>query len=190
VDVGDLVRVRPGEKIPVDGQVVDGRSAVDESMLSGESVPIDKSQGDKVAGATINRQDLLTVRATAVGSDTALAHIVRVVQEAELTKAPVQRLADRIAGVFVPSVMAIALLTLLGWWLLGSDAAGGLVAAIAVPSSPAHAPSAWPPQPPSWSGPVEVPALVFSSRGARCSSDPSRSTPSSLTRPGLSPKGK
>jgi heavy metal translocating P-type ATPase len=132
VKVGDLVRVRPGEKIPVDGQVVDGHSAVDESMLTGESVPIDKSRGDKVAGATVNRQGVLIVRATAVGSDTALAHIVRVVQEAQRTKAPVQRLADRIAGLFVPSVIAIALLTLLGWWLLASDPAGGLVAAIAV----------------------------------------------------------
>jgi heavy metal translocating P-type ATPase len=132
VKVGDLVRVRPGEKIPVDGEVVDGRSAVDESMLTGESVPIDKSRGDKVAGATINHQGVLTVRATAVGSDTALAQIVRVVQEAQRTKAPVQRLADRVAGVFVPSVIALALLTLLGWWLLASDPTGGLVAAIAV----------------------------------------------------------
>jgi heavy metal translocating P-type ATPase len=132
VKVGDLVRVRPGEKIPVDGEVVDGRSAVDESMLTGESVPIDKARGDKVAGATINRQGVLTVRATTVGSDTALAQIVRVVQEAQRTKAPVQRLADRVAGIFVPSVIGIALLTLLGWWLLASDPAGGLVAAVAV----------------------------------------------------------
>ena len=132
VRVGDLVRVRPGEKVPVDGEVVDGQSAVDESVLTGESVPVDKSRGDKVAGATINRQGVLTVRATAVGSDTALAQIVRVVREAQGTKAPVQRLADRIAGVFVPSVIAVALLTLLGWWLLASDPAGGLVAAVAV----------------------------------------------------------
>jgi heavy metal translocating P-type ATPase len=132
VKVGDLVRVRPGEKIPVDGEVVDGQSAVDESMLTGESVPVDKTRGDKVAGATLNRQGVLTVRATAVGSDTALAQIVRVVQEAQRTKAPVQRLADRVAGIFVPGVMAIAVLTLLGWWLLASDPAGGLVAAIAV----------------------------------------------------------
>jgi cation-transporting ATPase V/Cu+-exporting ATPase len=132
VKVGDLVRVRPGEKIPVDGQVVDGHSAVDESMLTGESIPVEKSQGDRVAGATLNRQGVLTVRATAVGSDTALAHIVRVVQEAQRTKAPVQRLADRVAGIFVPSVIALALFTLVGWWLLASDPAAGLVAAIAV----------------------------------------------------------
>jgi heavy metal translocating P-type ATPase len=132
VKAGDLVRVRPGEKIPVDGEVVDGRSAVDESMLTGESVPVDKTRGDRVAGATINRQGVLTLRATAVGSDTALAQIVGLVQDAQATKAPVQRLADRVAGIFVPSVIGIALLTLLGWGLLASDPAGGLVAAIAV----------------------------------------------------------
>src|SRR5207302_8823689 len=117
VAVGDLVRVRPGEKIPADGEVVDGRSAVDESMLTGESVPVDKGPGDRVAGATINRQGMLTVRATAVGSDTALAQIVRLVQEAQGGKAPVQRLADRVAGVFVPAVLGVALATALGWWL-------------------------------------------------------------------------
>ncbi|HEX7275880.1 MAG TPA: HAD-IC family P-type ATPase, partial [Acidimicrobiales bacterium] len=102
VRVGDLVRVRPGEKVPVDGVVVDGASAVDESMLTGESVPVDKAAGDQVTGATVNRQGVLTVRATAVGADTALARIVRLVAEAQGSKAPVQRLADRVAGVFVP----------------------------------------------------------------------------------------
>ncbi len=132
VKVGDLVRVRPGEKIPVDGEVVDGQSAVDESMLTGESVPVDKGRGDKVAGATINRQGVLVVSATAVGSETALAQIVGLVQGAQASKAPVQRLADRIAGIFVPGVIAVALLTLLGWGLIASDPAGGLVAAVAV----------------------------------------------------------
>ncbi len=131
VQVGNLLRVRPGEKIPVDGEVVDGLSAVDESMLTGESVPVDKHPGDRVAGATINRQGVLTVRATAVGADTALAQIVRLVQEAQASKAPVQRLADRISGVFVPIVIAIALITLAGWWLTG-EATSGLVAAVAV----------------------------------------------------------
>ncbi|MGI9119679.1 MAG: heavy metal translocating P-type ATPase [Acidimicrobiales bacterium] len=132
VTVGDVLRVRPGEKIPVDGEVVDGASAVDESMLTGESVPVDKHVGDTVAGATVNANGVLTVRATAVGSDTALAQIVRLVEEAQGTKAPVQRLADRISGVFVPVVAVVALLTFAGWWLAGGDATKGLVAAVAV----------------------------------------------------------
>src|SRR5712691_5447691 len=132
VRVGDLVRVRPGEKIPVDGEVASGFSAVDESMLTGESVPIDKREGDKVAGATINTNGVLTIRATAVGRDTALAQIVRLVQEAQGSKAPVQRLADRISGVFVPVVLAIAALTFAGWWLLAGNPAGGLIAGVAV----------------------------------------------------------
>ena len=131
VRVGDLVRVRPGEKVPVDGEVVDGASAVDESMLTGESVPVDKRPGDTVAGATINTEGVLTLRATAVGTDTALAQIVRLVEEAQGTKAPVQRLADRISGIFVPVVAVIALLTLLGW-SVGGDATRGLVSAVAV----------------------------------------------------------
>jgi cation-transporting ATPase V len=98
VRVGDLVRVRPGEKVPVDGEVTDGHAAVDESMLTGESVPVEKTVGDHVAGATININGLLTVRATAVGADTVLAQIVRLVEQAQGGKAPVQRLADRISG--------------------------------------------------------------------------------------------
>ena len=108
----------PGEKVPVDGVVVDGASAVDESMLTGESVPVDKGPGDTVAGATVNRQGVLTVRATAVGADTALAQIVRLVAEAQGSKAPVQRLADRVAGVFVPVVLAVALVTFAAWALV------------------------------------------------------------------------
>jgi cation-transporting ATPase V len=131
VGVGDVLRVRPGEKIPVDGVVMDGVSAVDESMLTGESVPVDKATGDGVVGATLNAQGLLTVRATAVGTDTALAQIVRLVEEAQGTKAPVQRLADRIAGVFVPAVLGLALLTLAGWWVAG-EPNQGLVSAVAV----------------------------------------------------------
>ncbi|HJV09230.1 MAG TPA: heavy metal translocating P-type ATPase, partial [Acidimicrobiales bacterium] len=132
VQVGDLLRVRPGEKLPVDGEVVEGESAVDESMLTGESVPVDKRTGDRVAGATLNTQGVLTVRATAVGADTALSQIVRLVEEAQGTKAPVQRLADRISGVFVPIVLAIALGTLAWWWIVADDPAKGLVAAVAV----------------------------------------------------------
>ncbi len=132
VRVGDLVRVRPGEKIPVDGAVVEGASAVDESMLTGESVPVEKGPGDRVAGATVNTHGVLVLRATAVGAGTALSQIVRLVEEAQGTKAPVQRLADRIASVFVPVVLAIATLTFAGWWLLAGSATQGLVAAVAV----------------------------------------------------------
>ncbi|MCV7077681.1 P-type ATPase, partial [Mycobacterium szulgai] len=105
VQVGDLLLVRPGEKIPVDGEIVDGRAAVDESMLTGESMPVEKTVGDRVAGATVNTDGRLTVRATAVGADTALAQIVRLVEQAQGGKAPVQRLADRVSAVFVPAVL-------------------------------------------------------------------------------------
>ena len=132
VRVGAFVRVRPGDRVPVDGTVVDGSSSVDESMLSGESVPVDKVAGDHVAGGTVNRQGVLTVRATAVGSDTALAQIVRLVQEAQGSQAPVQRLADRVAGRFVPAVVVIALVTALGWWLVADRPAAGVLAAVAV----------------------------------------------------------
>ncbi len=132
VALGDLIRVRPGEKVPVDGEVTDGASAVDESMLTGESVPVDKKPGDKVAGATLNTQGVLTVRATAVGTDTALSQIVKLIEEAQGTKAPVQALADRISAVFVPIVLVVASLTLAGWWVLGDDPTKGLVAAVAV----------------------------------------------------------
>lgn len=132
VRIGDVVRVRPGEKIPVDGDVVDGRAAVDESMLTGESVPVDKTTGSAVAGATINTDGLLTVRATAVGADTALAQIVRLVKEAQGGQAPVQRLADRVSAVFVPIVIGIAIVTFAAWSLLAGDPTAGTVAAVAV----------------------------------------------------------
>ena len=132
VAVGDLVRIRPGERVPVDGQVIDGASAVDESMLTGESVPVSKAPGDQVAGATLNASGVLTVRATAVGADTALAQIVRLVEQAQAGKGQAQRLADRISAVFVPAVIAAAVLTSAGWWLLGGDPVKALTAAVAV----------------------------------------------------------
>jgi copper-transporting P-type ATPase V len=132
VTVGDLLRVRPGEKVPVDGEVLEGASAVDESMLTGESVPVDKGPGDRVTGATVNTSGVLTVRATAVGADTALAQIVRLVEQAQAGKGQLQRLADRISAVFVPLVMAIAAVTFTGWALLGGDPVKGLTAAVAV----------------------------------------------------------
>jgi Cu+-exporting ATPase len=116
VKVGDMVIVRPGEKIPVDGIVVEGRSAVDESMLTGESLPVDKKPGDEVIGATLNKQGMLKFEATKVGAETALAQIIRLVQEAQGSKAPIQRLADQVASVFVPVVIGIATVTLLVWW--------------------------------------------------------------------------
>ncbi|MBN1937734.1 MAG: copper-translocating P-type ATPase [Anaerolineae bacterium] len=117
VRVGDLVIVRPGEKIPVDGVVVEGRSAADESMLTGESLPVEKRPGSAVIGATLNKLGLLKFEATKVGRETALAQIIRLVEEAQGSKAPIQQLADRISAVFVPVVIAIALLTALVWYL-------------------------------------------------------------------------
>ncbi|GMV08018.1 MAG: copper-translocating P-type ATPase [Gemmatimonadota bacterium] len=114
---GDVVLVRPGERIPVDGEVLEGRSAVDESMLTGESMPVEKGPGDTVVGASVNKEGALRFRATRVGAETALAQIVRMVQEAQGSKAPIQRIADRVAAYFVPAVIAIALLTFLVWWL-------------------------------------------------------------------------
>jgi P-type Cu+ transporter len=117
--VGDVVIVRPGEKIPVDGVVVGGKSTVDESMLTGESMPVEKSPGASLIGATINKQGLLKFEATKVGKETALAQIIRLVEEAQGSKAPIQKLADQVSSVFVPVVIGIALLTFLAWLFIG-----------------------------------------------------------------------
>ncbi len=117
---GDEVLVRPGEKIPVDGEVIGGASAVDESMLTGESLPVEKRAGEPVIGATINQTGLLRVRATKVGADTMLAGIIRMVEQAQGSKAPIQRLADTVAGIFVPAVLVIAALTFIGWTIAGT----------------------------------------------------------------------
>ena len=119
VQIGDRLRVRPGEKIPVDGIVVDGRSAVDESMVTGEPIPVEKEAGSRVTGATINANGSLTIKAERVGNDTLLAQIVRMVSEAQRTRAPIQRLADTIAGWFVPAVVVIAILAFVGWAVWG-----------------------------------------------------------------------
>ena len=122
VVVGDLVRVRPGEKVPVDGVVTEGASSIDESMLTGESLPVEKSTGHQVIGATLNRTGSIIFRATAVGRDTALAQIVRLVEDAQGAKAPMQRLADRVSSWFVPAVLVMAALTFAGWALFGPGA--------------------------------------------------------------------
>ncbi len=134
VRVGDLVRVRPGERVPVDGLVLEGQSAVDESMVTGEPIPVEKAAGSRVTGATINGTGSLTVRAERVGSDTLLAQIVRMVSEAQRTRAPIQRLADRLAGWFVPAVVLIAVASFMAWSLWGPEPrlAHGLVNAVAV----------------------------------------------------------
>lgn len=132
VVVGDTIVVRPGEKIPVDGQVIDGRSAVDESMITGESLPVDKKVGDEVIGATINRQGLLTVEANKVGKDTALAQIIKLVEQAQGSKAPIQRTVDRVAAYFVPFVIGVALLTFIIWMAVSGDFTVALVRTIAV----------------------------------------------------------
>lgn len=119
VKVGDVVLVRPGEKIPVDGVIIEGRSAVDESMLTGESLPVEKGPGAPVIGATLNRLGLLKFEATKVGRETALAQIIRLVEEAQGSKAPIQKLADQVSAVFVPAVIALAVLTFAGWYFFG-----------------------------------------------------------------------
>ncbi|HEY3541614.1 MAG TPA: heavy metal translocating P-type ATPase [Gaiellaceae bacterium] len=130
--VGDRFVVRPGEKIATDGVVEDGASAVDQSMLTGESMPVEVTRGSRVAGATLNSNGRLVVRATRVGADTALAQIARLVEEAQTGKAQIQRLADRVSGVFVPIVIAISLATLAGWLLATGDAGAAFTAAVAV----------------------------------------------------------
>ena len=134
VQAGDIVVVRPGEKIPVDGEIVEGRSALDESMITGESLPVDKAVGDEVVGATMNTTGSFKFRATRVGKDTALAQIVRMVQDAMGSKAPIARLVDVVSGYFVPAVMMIAILTFLAWFNFGQSEAlaFGVVTAVTV----------------------------------------------------------
>lgn len=123
VQINDVVRVRPGEKIPVDGVILEGESSIDESMITGESIPIDKAKGDTVVGSTINKSGTFTYKATKVGSDTMLAQIIKLVQEAQGSKAPIQRLADLVSSYFVPIVIMLAFLTFGVWYIFGSQPA-------------------------------------------------------------------
>ncbi|AMB93898.1 heavy metal translocating P-type ATPase [Aerococcus sanguinicola] len=118
---GDILQVRPGEKIPVDGEIIKGQSAVDESMITGESMPVDKQVGDSVVGASINSNGSFQMKASKVGKDTSLAQIVRLVEEAQGSKAPIARLADKVSGVFVPVVIVLAVVSALAWWLIGGE---------------------------------------------------------------------
>ncbi|MCR8656450.1 heavy metal translocating P-type ATPase [Paenibacillus endoradicis] len=131
---GDIVLVRPGNKVPVDGEVLEGISSVDESMLTGESLPVEKKAGDSVIGATINKNGMLRIKATKVGKETALAQIIKVVEEAQGSKAPIQRVADVISGIFVPIVVGIAVIAFLVWYFIVTpgDFAGALEKAIAI----------------------------------------------------------
>jgi len=132
VKVGDILVVRPSEKIPLDGKVIDGESSVDESMLSGESLPVEKKSGSDVYGATINQDGVLKIKVTQVGEGTVLAQIIKTVEEAQMTKAPIQKLADKISGVFVPVVISIAVLTFAAWFLAAKDFSRALINAVAV----------------------------------------------------------
>lgn len=124
VKIGDIIIVKPGMKIPVDGQIIEGQSAIDESMITGESIPVDKKTGDLVVGATINKQGSFKFKATKVGSDTVLSQIIKMVEEAQGSKAPIQALADKISSIFVPIVLITAFLALIVWSLVGSPSIG------------------------------------------------------------------
>ncbi|MCB2225093.1 MAG: heavy metal translocating P-type ATPase [Desulfarculaceae bacterium] len=132
VQKGQIVIVKPGESIPVDGVVVSGASAVDEAAMTGESIPVDKKQGDQVFGATVNQQGLLRIEATGVGSDTALAQIIRLVRAAQGSKPAIQRLADQVAAVFVPVIIIVALGTFAAWWILGGEFVPAMIRMVAV----------------------------------------------------------
>lgn len=132
VKVGDVIIVKPGEKIPTDGLVIKGESSVDESMVTGESMPVDKNKGSNVIGATINQDGILYIKATKVGSDTFLAHIIQLVESAQTTKVPIQKLADKITSIFVPIILILAVLTFIGWFVFSHSLSLSIGAAIAV----------------------------------------------------------
>ena len=189
--VGDRFVVRPGEKVATDGEVIDGASAIDRSLVTGESLPVEVGPGDQVVGATVNTNGRLVVRATRVGGDTQLAQMARLVEDAQSGKAPVQRLADRVSAVFVPIVIGLAIATLAG--VVGAhrrrpSARSALRSRCS--SSPAPARWAWPPRRRcSWAR-VVAPSSGCSSRAPRSSRAPDVSTRSCSTRPAPSPRGR
>ena len=134
VNSGDLLRVRPGERVPVDGSILEGRSAIDESMVTGESMPVTKTTGDKVVGGTMNRSGAFVMRAERVGKEAVLAQIVQMVAQAQRSRAPIQRLADQVSGWFVPAVIAVAVIAFLAWSVWGPEPrlTYGLIAAVSV----------------------------------------------------------
>ncbi|PTB18778.1 copper-translocating P-type ATPase [Trinickia symbiotica] len=132
VAVGDIVVIRPGERVPVDGEVIDGRSHINESLITGESLPVAKAVGDKVTGGSVNEEGVLQVRTLAIGTETTLARIIRMVESAQAAKAPIQRIVDRVSAVFVPVVLGLALLTFLGWFMYSGNAEHALISAVAV----------------------------------------------------------
>lgn len=132
VKKGDIILVKPSEKIPLDGEVIEGRSSVDESMLTGESLPVEKDTGSKVYGATINQDGIMKIKVKETGEGTVLSQIIRTVEEAQMSKAPIQKLADKISGVFVPVVIGVAALTFVGWYLTGNNLTVALINAVAV----------------------------------------------------------
>jgi Cu+-exporting ATPase len=132
VEVGDIIVVRPGEKVPVDGRITEGNSSVDESMLTGESLPVGKKAGDTVIGATINRFGTFKFEATRVGKDTALSQIIKMVEDAQGSKAPIQKIADQVSGIFVPAVIGIAIMTFLIWYLTSRDFGSAVISAVSV----------------------------------------------------------
>ncbi len=132
VEVGDVIVVRPGEKVPVDGKILEGNSSIDESMLTGESLPVEKKAGDLVIGATINKFGTFRFEATKIGKDTALSQIIKMVEDAQGSKAPIQKIADQVSGVFVPAVIGIALLTFLVWYLVAGDFSDAIISAVSI----------------------------------------------------------
>ncbi|MDP2056135.1 MAG: heavy metal translocating P-type ATPase, partial [Thiobacillus sp.] len=132
IRVGDVVVIRPGERVPVDGEIIEGTSQIDESMLTGESLPVDRQPGDRITGGAINAHGLLLARTSAIGTETTLARIIRLVENAQAAKAPIQRLVDKVSAVFVPVEMVIALVTFIGWWAVGGDIEIAILNAVAV----------------------------------------------------------
>ena len=132
VRIDDQVVVRPGEKIPVDGEIISGNTTIDESMLTGESIPVEKEQGDKVFGGTINKHGSVTFKATGIGKDSVLSNIIRIVEQAQANQPPIQRLADKISAIFVPTVVSIAVITFLLWFFITGNTTAGIIAAVSV----------------------------------------------------------